>query len=141
MRFPLQWDVFTTVAARTLERSSSRRQGEGAECRLFALSVASALHPKKQPPQAPPSGKVARVGWATEAGLCRQAGSRVRSAIGRADTMTRCLVARAPPLVSCLMVTLPLARRFQAMRRAIDSYLAQTYGHRELVIVHEESWG
>ena len=47
-------------------------------------------------------------------------------------------MARAPSLVSCLMVTLPLARRFEAMRRAIDSYLAQTYGQRELVIVHEQ---
>ena len=37
--------------------------------------------------------------------------------------------------VSCLMVTMPRPERRAMMRRAIEAYLAQTHGDRELVVV------
>jgi glycosyltransferase involved in cell wall biosynthesis len=40
-----------------------------------------------------------------------------------------------PPLVSCLMVTLPTAARFDFIRRSIAAYCAQTLENRELLIV------
>ncbi|MBV1916670.1 MAG: glycosyltransferase family 2 protein [Sphingomonadaceae bacterium] len=39
--------------------------------------------------------------------------------------------------VSCLMVTLPSAKRLSFAKRAISAYCAQTHQNRELVIVHE----
>ena len=41
----------------------------------------------------------------------------------------------APPLVSCLMVTLPVERRFVFACAAIDAYCSQTYPCKELVLV------
>lgn len=42
------------------------------------------------------------------------------------------------PLVSCLMVTLPSPRRLGFAERAIAAYCAQTYAHRELVILLDD---
>ena len=39
------------------------------------------------------------------------------------------------PLISCLMVTLPVRDRFVRMKQSIAGYLAQTHGRRELVVV------
>ena len=39
------------------------------------------------------------------------------------------------PLVSCLMVTMPVAIRLPMLRRSLAAYCAQTYANRELVIV------
>jgi glycosyltransferase involved in cell wall biosynthesis len=39
------------------------------------------------------------------------------------------------PLISCLMVTLPVAGRFDRLKQSLAGYLAQTYEPRELVIV------
>jgi len=42
-------------------------------------------------------------------------------------------------LVSCLMVTLPTPQRMAFAKRAIAAYCAQTYPHRELVIVYQKT--
>ncbi|HEY3888640.1 MAG TPA: glycosyltransferase family 2 protein [Caulobacteraceae bacterium] len=42
---------------------------------------------------------------------------------------------RAEPLISCLMVTLPVPERFERLKRSLDDYAAQTHERRELVIV------
>jgi glycosyltransferase involved in cell wall biosynthesis len=39
------------------------------------------------------------------------------------------------PLISCLMVTLPVRDRFAGLKQSIAGYLAQTHGRRELVVV------
>jgi len=39
------------------------------------------------------------------------------------------------PMVSCLMVTLPVADRWEGLKRSIGDYLRQTHARRELVIV------
>ena len=39
------------------------------------------------------------------------------------------------PLISCLMVTMPVERRMQMLKASLAAYCAQTYPHRELVIV------
>jgi glycosyltransferase involved in cell wall biosynthesis len=39
------------------------------------------------------------------------------------------------PLISCLMVTLPVHDRFARLKHSIAGYLAQTHGRRELVVV------
>jgi glycosyltransferase involved in cell wall biosynthesis len=39
------------------------------------------------------------------------------------------------PLVSCLMVTLPIPDRWAGLKRSIADYLRQTHGRRELIIV------
>lgn len=39
------------------------------------------------------------------------------------------------PLISCLMVTLPVSERFERLKQSLAGYAAQTYARRELVIV------
>jgi glycosyltransferase involved in cell wall biosynthesis len=39
------------------------------------------------------------------------------------------------PLVSCLMVTLPVPERFEGLKKSVSGYLDQTHGRRELVLV------
>jgi glycosyltransferase involved in cell wall biosynthesis len=39
------------------------------------------------------------------------------------------------PLVSCLMVTLPVPQRFDYARASLDAFCRQTYPHKELVLV------
>jgi glycosyltransferase involved in cell wall biosynthesis len=39
------------------------------------------------------------------------------------------------PLISCLMVTLPVPERFERLKQSLAGYAAQTYARRELVIV------
>lgn len=41
----------------------------------------------------------------------------------------------AAPLISCLMVTLPVPERFKLLKRSVADYIAQTHARRELVIV------
>lgn len=45
--------------------------------------------------------------------------------------------ARGEPLISCLMVTLPVAARLQAFAHSLDAFCRQTYANRELVIVRD----
>jgi glycosyltransferase involved in cell wall biosynthesis len=39
------------------------------------------------------------------------------------------------PAISCLMVTLPVAERFDRLKQSVAGYVAQTYAPRELVVV------
>lgn len=41
----------------------------------------------------------------------------------------------ADPLISCLMVTLPVPERFDRLKESVAGYLGQTYERRELVVV------
>ncbi|HEX4198471.1 MAG TPA: glycosyltransferase family A protein [Caulobacteraceae bacterium] len=45
------------------------------------------------------------------------------------------------PLISCLMVTLPVPGRLEGLKRSLDCYLRQTHERRELVVVMDRAAG